>query len=169
MRGVLDEIVAEKVDYAAVWVWEFYQTSTYETRNTPPTRASVEPDSLGDGVIRLLVDIGRRLGAAAPLGADAPRVVLTWPLPCAALDRPTELHAIASDGARPVRRVEFLVDGAPLATATSAPYVTQFDPAGRIPHTAAIEARAIGATGAMASFRSTVRLNGVGQKCDPSG
>jgi hypothetical protein len=169
MRHLLDEIVRDRVQYAAIWVWEFYQTSTYETRNTPPTRASLEP-GYGDDVIRLLMATERRL-AAAPAAAKtgAPRVVLTWPLPCAAIDRPVDLAAVASDGATAVKRVDFLIDGQKLASVAAPPYRTPFDPAGRGPRTVEIAARAIAASGAVAAFRSTVHLNGDKGSCQPSG
>ena len=103
---VLDEIVQARVDYAAIWVWEFYQISTYQ-----PAKFNVEPGSSGE-TIALLRQAETRLGQMPPPDPDTPpRVVLTWPLPCATVDRPLDLAAVASDGAKPVQRVEFLVDG----------------------------------------------------------
>jgi hypothetical protein len=161
---LLDEIVRERVDFAAIWVWEFYQTSTY-------TRApgfNIEP-GYDDDVISLLTQTATRAGMAPPpRKAAAPRVVLTWPLPCAAIDRSVELAAVASDGARRIERVEFLVDGQPLAASAAPPYRAAFDPAGQAPHIAEIEARGIAASGATAAFRSTVHLNGDKSRCGPT-
>src|SRR5712691_9420546 len=118
MAHVLDEIVRERVDYAAIWVWEFYQMSTY----TPVVRFNVEP-GYSDDIIRSLMATERRIGIAAPPDITAaPRVVLTWPLPCAEIDRPIDLAAVASDPANAVKQVEFLIDGQPLASVSGPPY-----------------------------------------------
>ncbi len=165
MVHLMDEIVRERVDYAAIWVWEFYQTSTY----APVPQFNVEP-GYTDDTIRLLRTTQQRRGMAPrPNKASAPRVVLTWPLPCATIDRPVDLAAIASDGAEAVERVDFLIDGHKLAAAAAPPYRTQFDPAGRPPGIAEIEARAIAGSGAAATFRSPVHLNGDKSRCQPAG
>ncbi len=165
MGHVLDEIVRERVDFSAIWVWEFYQTSTYETRNTDATRADVEP-GYTDELIRLLMETGRRMGAGPPLSeSTAPRVVLTWPLPCAAIDQPTDLAAIASDGVKAVKQVDFLIEGQPVASVTAPPYRVRFDPAGRASRHADVEARAIADLGAATAVHSTIRLNGDKGEC----
>src|SRR5260370_37956369 len=99
LTNLLDEFISERIGFAAIWVWEFYQTSTYETRNTEPTRYDVEP-GYSDDVIAMLMQAERRLGHMPPAKDPAapPRVVLTWPLPCAAVARPIEIEAVASDG-----------------------------------------------------------------------
>jgi Bacterial Ig domain/Cellulase (glycosyl hydrolase family 5) len=166
MAHLLDEIVQHRVDYAAIWVWEFYQTSTYQTRNTEPTRYDVEP-GYSDELIALLMQAERRLGHPPPPKAPQalPRVVLTWPLPCAAVDRPVEVEAVASDGAAAVKEVEFLVDGKPLGTAAKPPYKAHFDPAGQPPGSADLAARAVGRSGIAAEFHSTVRLHDAAGHC----
>ena len=161
MTHLMDEIVRERVEYAAIWVWEFYQSSTF----TPAAGFHVEP-GYSDDVISLLMETENRLGGSPTAGeASAPRVVLTWPLPCANINKPIELAAVASDGAKPVRHVDFLIDGQSLASVSTLPYRIPFDPAGRGSYTAQIEARAIAASGAAAAFRSTVRLNGDASRC----
>jgi len=165
MAHVLDEIVREHVDFSAIWVWEFYQMSTY----TPVAQFNVEP-AYSDDIIRSLMAAARRIGIAAPPNITAaPRVVLTWPLPCAEIDRPIDLAAVASDRANAVKQVEFLIDGQPLASVSGPPYRAHFDPAGRGSRAAQIEARAIAAADTTAGFRSTVRLNGDKSRCEPSG
>jgi hypothetical protein len=163
---ILDEIVRHRVDYAAIWVWEFYQTSTYQTRNTEATRDEVEP-GYSDGVIALLMQTEQRLGHVPPPKDPAapPRVVLTWPLPCAAVDRPLDVAAVASDGATAVKSVEFLVDGKALAAVSAPPYKTHFDPAGQGARTADIAARAVSRSGTAAEFHSAVRLNDAPGPC----
>jgi Bacterial Ig domain/Cellulase (glycosyl hydrolase family 5) len=166
MRGLLDTVVREGVDYAAVWVWEFYQTSTYRTYDTDATRTNVEP-GYSDDLIALMGTAGRALGHPPPSHdpTAAPRVVLTWPLPCAAVDKPLDLAAVASDGARPVKAVEFLLDGKLIATVSKPPYTVQFDPTGLAAKNTEIEARAIAASGTSAEFKSVVRLNGANGAC----
>lgn len=164
MAHLMDEIVRERVDYAAIWVWQFYQTSTYA-----PAKFSIEP-GFTDEIIALLMQTAKHFGAGpAPGKAIAPRVVLTWPLPCADISRPVELAAVASADARPVKQVDFLVDGKLLASARQPPYHVLFDPVAHDSRTAEIEARAIATSGATASFRSTVRLNGDKEQCRFSG
>ncbi len=164
IADLLDEVVRERVDYAAIWVWEFYQTSTY----TPVPRFNVEP-AYTDNLIRLLMTTERRIGTAPPPGAaSAPRVVLTWPLPCTEIDRPVDLGAVASDGAKAVKRVDFLIDGQTLRSIAAPPYRVPFDPAGRGSRSVEIEARAVAGSGATAAFRSTVHLNGDKRSCQPS-
>ncbi len=166
IRRLLADVIREKIDYAAIWVWEFYQTSTYRTYDTEPTADNVEP-GYSDELIGLLGETQRSLGHAQPSRDPAapPRVVLTWPLPCANVERPLDLAAVASDGAHGVKSVDFLIDGNSLATVTTLPYATHFDPAKLGGTTAQIVARAISQSGTMADFESTVRLNGNAGPC----
>ena len=166
MAHLLDEIVQHRVDYAAIWVWEFYQTSTYQTRNTEPTRYDVEP-GYSDDVIALLMKAAQRLGHVPPAKAadTPPRVVLTWPLPCAAIERPLDVEAVASDGTTAVKDVEFLIDGKSLGTAAQPPYEAHLDPAGQPPRAADLAARAVSRSGIAAEFHSTVRLNDAPGPC----
>jgi hypothetical protein len=160
---VLDGIVRARVDYAAIWVWEFYQTTTYQA-----AKFNVEP-GFSDDIIALLRQAETRLGQMPPQPdpATPPRVVLTWPLPCATVDRPLDLAAVASDGAKPAQRVEFLLDGQPIAAAATPPYTARLDPAGQRPRDATITARAISQAGIAAEFHSTVGLNQAGVACRP--
>jgi hypothetical protein len=161
MRRTLDTIVRARVDFAAVWAWEFYQKSTTER---VAGGMDLEP-GFTDELIGLLIETERRLGAAPPPPSPAPRVVLTWPLPCAELAGPTELTAVASQGARAPERVEFLVDGAVLGTAAAPPYKVRFAPGGGAPRAAELTARAIGTSGSTASYRARVHLNGDAGPC----
>jgi hypothetical protein len=163
LAHTLDDIVRHHVDFAAIWVWEFYQASTY----TRSSGFNVEP-GFTDDVIGLLMQTEHRAGAAFPPRQEsAPRVVLTWPLPCAEIGRPVDLAAIASDGVKLVDQVEFLIDGKLLASTAKPPYGASFDPVGRAPGAVEIEARAVAGSGATAAFRSTVLLNGDKSRCAP--
>jgi hypothetical protein len=102
----------------------------------------------------------------SPAGSPPqPGVLLTWPLPCASVDRPIDLTAIASEGSRAVQRVEFFADGVVLGAATTPPYRVRFDPSGMGDRAIELEARALGKSGTAASFKSTVRLNKSNDAC----
>jgi hypothetical protein len=163
MTNFLQGLVRDKVAYAAIWVWEYYQLSTYRTHDTAADRSSLEPGD-GDRLINLLVRTEQKIGAPpppAPQPGAPPRVVLTWPLACAAINQPIELYAVASAaGAHAVKSVDFLVDGKMIGTATTFPYAAHFDPGGLGPREVAITARATAASGATADFASPVMLNG---------
>jgi hypothetical protein len=163
LAHVLDQIVQERVDYAAIWAWEFYQISTYQ-----PAPFNVEP-GLSDDIIALLREAQRQLGQMPPQPDPAmpPRVVLTWPLPCAAVERPLDLMAVASDGANAAQRVEFLIDGQPIATAATPPYTAHFDPQGQMPRDATITARAVSQAGIAGEFSGPIGLNQPGIACRP--
>ena len=165
MRSFLRAIVDQHVDYAAIWVWEFYQSSTYGLHNTDPSRYSIEPGYYDD-LIALLTQTEQSLGhkLAANL-SDAPSVILTWPLPCAKLDRPTNLAAVASAGAHGVKAVEFLVNGKPLATVTAPPFFAKFDPKEFGDSNLEIEAKAMSESGQSATSKTTVRANGSAAAC----
>jgi hypothetical protein len=167
MTHLLEQIVRDHVDYAAIWTWEFYQTATYRTHDTEPTKFSVEP-GYSDDVISLLMDIERKMGMGPPQAAAnaPPRVVLTWPVPCAVVDKPIDLNAVASEGAKSVQRVEFLVDGKLVGSALTPPYSVHFSPIGLGDRLATIEAKATGYSGASAAFDSKVRLNGSNNLCN---
>jgi hypothetical protein len=159
MSRVLDKIVSNQVDFAAVWVWEFYQTSTYQTHNTEPTRYTIEP-GYSDDVIQMLIQTEQRMGyRPSDTNAKArPRVILTWPLPCAAIDQTVTLAAVASDGVRGVREVEFSIDGHLLGTVAVPPYYASFDPARFGQRAANIKVRAVAVSGAWVEFNSKVKL-----------
>jgi hypothetical protein len=164
---VLAEIVRNQVAFSAIWSWEFYQTSTYQTHNTDATRSSVEP-GYSDDVIAMLMDTQRALGHV-PLRMReraSPRVIVTWPLPCSAVDRPVEIAAVASDGAKGVTSVDFFVDGMYVARASSPLYFMHFDPAGRGQRIVHIDARAFSVSGAEATAHSRIRLNDADASCE---
>jgi hypothetical protein len=164
--NVLDQLVFDHVDYAAIWVWEYYQSATYRTHDTEPTLSSVEP-GYSDDLIGMLTKTARRLGGGSPPAqAEArPQVILTWPLPCATIDRPLELAAVASDGSKGVKSVAFLVDGKPIAAVATPPYYAHFDPEGFGQRPIDIEVTALNSSGASAKFKSTVKLNGDNTSC----
>jgi hypothetical protein len=168
MIGLLNELVVNQVRYAAIWIWEYYQNSTYRTHDTEATRYSVEPgysDRLIAELMKTQKALGRRM--PSPINPNAPpRVVLTWPVPCAAIEAPLDLAAVASDGSKGAKAVEFLAGGELLASSNQPPYKARFDPAGRGDTAIEIEARALAESGAVASFKSRVKLNRSNAPCE---
>jgi hypothetical protein len=156
MKELLD---ADTADYASIWVWEFYQTSTYETLNTEPTSYSLEP-GFRDELIALF-----RRPPATPDRTPRPRIVLTWPLPCSHVGQPVQITAMASDGDRPVSGVDFEVDGAPVGSATTPPYRLNWDPAGKPAHLAHLKVVARSESKSTAADAADVLLNGAGEAC----
>jgi hypothetical protein len=123
----LRRIVDRKVPYSAVWAWQFYQTSPYETRNSEATASSIEPGA-GNRLIGQIQQANAVPGGSTvhPVGIErdrqVPRVILTWPLPCAVLQPRQLLHAVASDNDGVVSGVEFLIDGRSVAIDVQYPY-----------------------------------------------
>lgn len=120
LQQMMDAIADERVPYSAVWVWEFYQRSTYQTYNSPPTLFNLEP-GYTDAAIESLQRANARLSGrpyAAPAHPE-PIVVLTYPLNCQRVASSTvTAYAVASAGGRAASRVEFrLDDGAPVSVA----------------------------------------------------
>jgi hypothetical protein len=159
IRNVKALLEADTVDYAAIWVWEFYQTSTFESFNTTAAAFSIEP-GFRDDVIALL-----RRPPATPDASPGPRVVLTWPLPCSHVSQPVQIAALASDGDHPVSDVEFQVDGTSIGTVTTPPYRVAWDPAGKAAHTAHLKAIAHAQSKATATDNFDVLLNGASEAC----
>jgi Bacterial Ig domain/Cellulase (glycosyl hydrolase family 5) len=163
MRNVKALLDADTVDYAAIWVWEFYQTSTFESFNTEAAVFSIEP-GFRDDVIALL-----RRSPLTPDSSPRPRVVLTWPLPCSHISQPVQIAAVASDGDRPVSDVEFQVDGTSIGTVTTPPYRLTWDSAGKPAHTAHLKVIARAAqSNSTATDSGDVLLNGESEACKVS-
>jgi hypothetical protein len=158
MRGVKTLLDKGEVDYAAVWIWEFYQKSIFETKDTDASRFSLEP-GYSDSLIALL----RR--PQTPEEAATPRIVLTWPLPCARIDKPVAIEATASDGAIPVESVAFFVDGKPLGAVFTPPYRMTWNPAGAAPHLARLSAVARAKRGTTSTDAVETLVNGAAEAC----
>ena len=158
MRSVKALLDDGQVDYAAVWIWEFYQRSTFETEDTDASRFSLEP-GYRDSLIALLRE------PKALVEAAEPRIVLTWPLPCARLDKPVEINATASDGAVPVESVAFSVDGKLIGTVTAPPYRVTWDPASAAPQVAHVAAVARATSGTTSTDGADVLVDGAGGAC----
>jgi hypothetical protein len=126
---MLQHIGATRPDYASPWAWEFYQFSTFHTRDTAASRSSLGP-GLTDATIGRFRALSRTLGRppAAPGGsARTPRIVMVWPLRCTLIRGPDTLAALVS--ADPgVQAVQLYVDDRLLAQQNAPPYTTAIDP-----------------------------------------
>ena len=164
---MLDRIVALKVPYSAVWVWEFYQKSPFITG----TRHSLEP-GVTDSLIDKIRQANRRMGNSVPSGDRPdnmpPRVVLTWPLDCTIVRDGQQLHAVASDDSGAVTRVEFWLDNVQVATDSATPYQATLKMDGVEAGDHALMARAFDHAGNRAEYRSRV-INGKPSEGSPCG
>jgi hypothetical protein len=107
---------------ASVWVWEFYQASTWQSTDvTYAAGSSLEPGFTN----AMDTVLAQAAGGGTWADPGTPRVVITWPLPCATLSGTIEMYAVASASA-PVQKVEFTIDGAPVGTSTAPPYHVPF-------------------------------------------
>lgn len=156
---LLRRIVARQVPYSAVWAWQFYQTSPYETHNGEATASSLEQGA-GDELIRLIqqanVQFGRTVVTSVLPDRQAPRVVLTWPLACTRLQGRQLLHAVASDNVDSVVNVEFLVDGKRIAVDNRYPYQATLDVASLTAGLHTLTARARDHAGNVAEYNTPV-------------
>lgn len=155
-RRMIEKIRELRIPYSTVWAWEFYQSSTYQTRNTRPTRQSIEP-GLTDPTVEYLRSVNG--GPARPAAASdksPPRVVLTWPMPCSRWRAGSDVHAVASDDSGSVSKVEFLLDGQVVGLDTEPPYQAAIDPGAMTGQKHRLTARAYDAAGNAAEFSSDV-------------
>lgn len=156
---MLDRIVGHRIPYSAVWVWEFYQTSPYATRDNRHTSYSLEPGAT-DGLIERIRQANRRLGSpptrVSSPDTTPPRVVLTWPLECTKISADQLLHVVASDNSGSVQRVEFWLGNARLATDSSPPFQINLATGDLEEGDHEIVARAFDHAGNQAEYRSLI-------------
>jgi hypothetical protein len=128
---MLKKIAEMQIPYSAVWVWEFYQKNTRTTRDNKNNTFSLEPgytDYLIGRIRQANLGQGHVVAQINEPDTQPPRVVLTWPLECTTLNKPTDLYAVASDDSGPVEKVEFLLDGVVMAVDPSPPYQASLSP-----------------------------------------
>lgn len=155
---MMDKIAELKIPYSALWVWELYHKNTYTTHNDKHTAHSLEP-GYTDRTIRYLRSINLSTEHGARLKASditPPRVVLTWPMECAVLRKYEGVHAVASDDAGAILKVEFLLDGHALAEDDAAPFQTNYIGHGTKPGKHRLTARAYDTSGNISEYSTTV-------------
>jgi Cellulase (glycosyl hydrolase family 5)/Bacterial Ig domain len=132
---MLREIVALRIPYSAVWVWEFYQSKPNATHDSAADNFSLEPgytDQLIEKLKHANIDLGNPIPAPKRPDTASPNVVLTWPLECAQLQPKQDLYAVASGDRGELNRVAFWLDGKKLGQITSLPYKFELN-AGNLP------------------------------------
>lgn len=118
------------------------------------------PDGLHD-VLAIAVDaVGNDVAAAAQVTTDntGPAVAITAPAAGSTVSGTIDIVASASDAPAGVMSVQFLVDGVPLATDTSAPYAASWNAGGASPGVHALSVIATDNAG-NASTSAVVNVN----------
>ena len=151
---MMNKIVELRIPYSAIWVWEFYQKSTYSTHDNRHNAFSLEP-----GYTDPLIDRLRKINGESVKEVVPPRVVLTWPLACAQLMKTTTVYAVASDD-QAVDRVEFWLDEVMLKRDDTPPYQTDLVLSGVVPGSYRLTAKAYDRTGKMSSYSTPVTIGG---------
>lgn len=158
---MIERIQELKVPYSAVWTWEFYQFTTYETRNNQHTVLSLEPgftDAMIDRIHYANERIRNYAHDISLKDITIPHVVLTWPLECAQLQAGMVVYGVASDNSGKVRNVEFWLDSNRLASDTIPPYQTTVNINELNNGDHILSAKAFDLAGNKAEFRSIVVL-----------
>lgn len=116
-KTFLESLGQSKVAFAAFWTWQFAPMMK-ELR--PPVTLPAESLDLA-GPQDALDDIVN-LGRLSVRNDSTPRIVLTWPLPCAKISGKIEMNAIATTGAFNVPSVEFLLNDHVLGAVDKPPF-----------------------------------------------
>lgn len=110
---MVNGIVELDIPYSSTWVWEFYQTSVYATRDSDASNYTLEP-GYSDRINALIGATNFKMQGKSALSQDKdiipPKVVITWPLPCRPIGENAFIYAIASDDASKIINVEFWLD-----------------------------------------------------------
>jgi hypothetical protein len=157
LRAFMRKITELRIEYSAVWAWEFFQKNTYEVHATKPSNFSLEP-GITDASIRELALANGVTWPPAGTARDAekPRIVLVWPLPCAQVAGKVDLRAVASDNSGRVRSVDFLVDGAVVGSDAEAPFRAEVAEGALRPGLRRIQVRATDVAGNVGEFSTEV-------------
>ncbi|WP_158501761.1 Ig-like domain-containing protein [Vitiosangium sp. GDMCC 1.1324] len=147
-------LTASASDNVGVARVEFYDgTVLVSTRTAPPYTSTWNTANAANGTHTLSAkaydaagNVGTSASVSVTVDNQAPTVSLTAPGGGTTVGGPVLLSATASDESG-VARVEFLVDGMPLGSAVSAPYVWTWEPVGVTPGTHVLSARAYDAAG----------------------
>jgi hypothetical protein len=156
---MLGKVATQRVPYAAVWVWEFYQRGTYLTHDNRHTSFSLEPgrtDYLIGRIRKYNEGVKTSTPSSKGLDVKPPRLVLTWPLDCAVAKEDQIFYAVASDDSGDVERVEFALDGKLLASKDKSPYQLKVEVQDWTPGVHLVEARAFDRSANSASWRTHV-------------
>lgn len=156
------DLIRLKIPYAALWGLEFYPRKPYYEQLGRQELGSVE-FGYTDYIIKRFMETAAAMGQGETTRADhdrsPPRIVLTWPLRCASINKTQLVYAMASDDSLKVDRVEFWLDQKELATVGVPPYRYMFDPRQIVPGLHAIQAKAFDAAGNASVVSRRVLIN----------
>lgn len=112
-----------RVPYVALWVWQYYQTSTYRSFDVHANHFNIEPGRSD----QLLERIAKINGTVFPKGTtdkdrSPPVVILTWPLECARVEPSFRVHAAATDDSGIPPTVELRIGNRRVAMGRRPPY-----------------------------------------------
>ena len=155
---MMDKIQELDIPYSAFWVWELYQKNTYTTHDNKHTTHSLEPGYTDDTIQYLRnINFGGKHGmGSGVVDVTPPRVVLSWPLECGMLSKKNGIHAVASDDAGAILKVEFLLDDHSLAEDDTVPFETTYTGRKLTPGKYRLTARAYDVAGNISEFSTTV-------------
>lgn len=163
----LTAIASQQVPYAALWVWQYYQTSTYRSFDHENTYFNIEP-GYSDRLIRRIATLNGTAVAGDGKAKDdlAPIVIITWPLECTKVGTALTVYVAASDNSGVPPRVTLRQGGRDLAVGHGPPYALAVN--GLTAGEQAIVASATDQAGNRAAWETTVAVTASGsarQQC----
>jgi hypothetical protein len=162
----LSALGSQPVPYAALWVWQFYQTSTYRSFDHQNTYFNIEP-GYSDRLLRRIAALNGTAPAGDRKAKDdvAPTVIITWPLECARVQDSFTVHVAASDDSGVPPRVELSQGERRLPAGDRPPYDIAIDQTA--PGEQDLVAVAEDNSGNRAEWRSVVVVgpSGAGGRC----
>lgn len=128
LNRALTVLQSQKVPYAALWVWQYYQGSTYRSFDSEATRFNIEP-GYSDWLIRRIAAMNAASGDTIKTARDsnAPTVIITWPLECAVVTSPVTLYIAASDDSLTPPTVEIQHENRTVTAGRRPPYQARID------------------------------------------
>lgn len=162
----MDKIIAKieelAVPYSAPWGWQFYQKATYSTRDTDATIFAVEP-GYSDRIMGVLKAANYRLRQQEPPSTlkdqTRPVMVLTWPLPCQAIQGKQLVHVTASDDLSGISHVEFTLGDDRKFSVSKVPFQWEIDTSDLQSGVYLLQAKSIDQAGNAASVKRSVYVN----------
>ena len=163
---MMNRIIALKIPYSAIWVWELYQKNTYQAHATKNDAFSLE-----SGAANELIEVLRKTNndinpqPSSKKDTAAPHIVIASPLECALLSDETPIYVLASDDSGAIDRIELYLDKQRISTINTYPYVSKIKTNQASAGTHTLEAHAFDSAGNMASDSSHVRVGSARNTC----
>lgn len=158
LERALTAIKANAVPYTALWIWQYYQNSTYRSFDSEPTRYNIEP-GFSNGLLRRVMHMNK-VSSLPRAAADRtrPNVVITWPMECASLVPPFDVYVAASDDSGKQPRVRVHAGGRIFDAGNKPPYAARID--ALLPGEHELRADAADGAGNRASWSTPVLVSG---------